>query len=102
MILRIWRTRFDPSRLGELQDFAESISMPMFDSLPGCVGQIHANDGSTWITQTLWESTEAISEAESSDRYRGTVAAILDLGVIVGEPTTEVFTVTSNRQTTSG
>ena len=94
MIVRIWRTRFDPTRLVELQEFADSISTPMFQSMPGCAGQIHANDGSTWITQTFWETPAAIAAAEASERYRETVAAIIDTGVLVGESTTEMFTVT--------
>lgn len=94
MITRIWKTRFDPIRLTELQEFANTISAPMLGALPGCIGQIHANDGQTWITQTFWESRDHIARAEIDPRYRDTVQAILAAGFLCGEQTTELFDVT--------
>jgi heme-degrading monooxygenase HmoA len=94
MITRIWRTNFDPRRLTELRQFADTISAPMFESLPGCVGQVHANDGHTWITQTFWESHDHIAQAEASTTYRDTVRAILATGFLRGDQATELFTVT--------
>jgi hypothetical protein len=94
MITRIWKTRFDPTRLTELQEFADTISAPMLEVFPGCIGQIHANDGQTWITQTFWESHDHIAQAETDPRYRDTVRAILAAGFLYGDQTTELFDVT--------
>ncbi len=94
MIARIWRTDFDPDRLDELRRFADEISAPMLGALPGCLGQVHANDGRSWMTITLWESRAHIEQAEASQRYRDTVDAILAAGFLRGGQTTDVFDIT--------
>lgn len=94
MIIRVWTTEFDPERRAELQTFADTISAPMLAAMPGCIGQIHANDGQRWITQTFWESRAYVAEAEATPRYRETVRAILDAGFLRGEQTTDIFDVT--------
>lgn len=95
MITRIWRTDFDEARLDELQRFAEDVSAPMFGRLPGCLGYVYAVTGSTWVTQTYWESERHIAEAEASSLYRDVVDRILAAGFLGGEQTTEVLTVTA-------
>ncbi|NNF08785.1 MAG: hypothetical protein HKN74_00680 [Acidimicrobiia bacterium] len=94
MLTRIWRTRFDPDRLGELQEFADTVSGPMFRRLPGCRGYIYAVAGSTWVTQTFWDSQKEIAAAEASGDYRQVVAALEATGILRDEPTTEILTVT--------
>ena len=94
MFTRIWRTEFDTARQDELQRFAEDISAPMFHQLPGCVGYLHAVTGSTWITQTFWESEQHIKDAEASAVYREVVSAILATGFLGDQQSTEVFEVT--------
>ena len=89
----MWRTRFDPDRLGELQSFAESVSKPMFGELPGCLGQVHAVRDDEWITQTYWESPFHIESATASERYQDVVARIVAAGFLRGTPSTEVFEV---------
>lgn len=95
MLIRIWRTEFDATRRSELQHFAEEISAPMFRRLGGCLGYVYAVSGSTWITQTFWESHEAIDNAEASALYQEVVGGILATGFLGDEQTTEVFEVTA-------
>ncbi len=94
VVTRIWRTGFDESRLDELQRFAEEVSAPMFGRLPGCLGYVYAVTGSTWVTQTFWESEKHVAEAEASSLYRDVVDRILAAGFLDGEQTTEVLAVT--------
>lgn len=93
VLIRIWRTQFDETRRDELRRFAADISSPMFREMPGCAGHIYAFQGSTWITQTFWEETEAIEKAEQSIRYQEVVRQLADTGVLRGSPTIEVFVV---------
>ena len=94
MFTRIWRTEFDTARQDELQRFAEDISASMFRQLPGCLGYLHAIAGSTWITQTFWESEQHIRDAEASAVYRDVVSRILATGFLGDQQSTEVFEVT--------
>jgi quinol monooxygenase YgiN len=97
MLIRIWRTGFDTTRLPELQQFADDVSGPMFRSFQGCMGYVFAVDGSTWITQTFWESADHLEKAEASDDYRRVVERIGGIGVLEGDQTTEVFEITTYR-----
>jgi len=95
VFLRIWRTEFDASRRDELQHFAEEISSPMFQRLPGCLGYVYAIAGSTWITQTFWDTEQDVANAEASAPYREVVGRIVATGLLGDEQTTEVFEVTA-------
>lgn len=91
MLLRIWRTEFDPARRDELERFAEQVSAPMLLESEGCLGYLYACTGSTWITQTYWVSREAIYRAEASAAYRNVVRRILATGLLGEVQTTEVM-----------
>lgn len=95
MLIRIWRTDFDKTREAELQRFADEVSAPMFTRLTGCVGYVYAVAGDQWITQTFWESEEAIEKAEASQLYRDVVSRIHAAGFLGDRQTTEVFEVTA-------
>jgi heme-degrading monooxygenase HmoA len=94
VFIRIWRTDFDVSRLDELQSFADETSAEMFGRLPGCLGYIYAVAGSTWITQTFWESEQDIRDAEDSTPYRDVVSRLVSTGVLGDNQDTEVFEIT--------
>lgn len=93
MFTHIWRIEFDVTRRDELQHFGEKILAPMFNRLPGCLGYVYAVSGSTWITQTFWESEEDVASAEASALYQEVVGGILATGFVGDEQTTEVFEV---------
>lgn len=94
MFIRIWRSDYDPTRRDELQRFAEEISAPMFRRLPGCLGFIYGATGSTWITQTFWDSVQHIEDAEASELYQDVVSRISRTGLLGGDQRTEVYLVT--------
>lgn len=91
MLLRIWKTEFDAERLDELNEFAKTRSTPMFDSFPGCMGHLFAHRDGTYYTLSMWIGAHAIREAEATDLYRQTVAALLATGILRGEQTVEVL-----------
>jgi len=95
MYTRLWTTGYDVARKDELDAFADQVSGPMFDQLPGCLGYIHASTDERWITQTFWESESDIRLAEESSVYQDVVARILDAGFLRGAQTTDVLEVTS-------
>ena len=93
MLLRLWRAEFDHERLDELNEFARTRSGPMFDSLPGCMGHIFSHSAGTYLTISMWIGDRAIKQAEASDIYRETVAAITASGILRGDQVIEVFDV---------
>lgn len=91
MLLRIWRTEFDPERIQELREFAATRSEPMFESFPGCQGFVFAHDHSTYVTMSLWRDAADIAEAEATALYQETVAALLASEMLLGPQTVEIF-----------
>lgn len=91
MLMRLWRTEYDPERLEELRDFARARSTPMFDSFPGCMGHLFAHRDATWLTISMWIGAHAISVAEHSTVYRETVDALDATGILRGQPSVEIY-----------
>lgn len=102
MYTRIWRSKFNRDRRAELERFASEVSAPMSEALDGCLGHIYGVDGSTWITQTFWDSRQSIAAAESTAAYREAVERIVAAGFLAGEQTTEVFEVVGDSVTVLG
>jgi heme-degrading monooxygenase HmoA len=95
VLLRLWRTEFDPERIEELNEFAKTRSVPMFDSFPGCAGHLFSHHDDTFMTISMWIGHHAIRQAEASDLYRETVDALEATGILRGEQHVEVFEVSA-------
>ncbi len=95
MLLRTWRTGFDPERLDEFEEFARTRSTPMFESFAGWIGHFHSHTEGEYLTVSLWIGRHAIATAEASEIYRATVAALEATGILSGEQTVEVWELTS-------
>ena len=93
LIVRIWRTRVDPTRLKGSEVFAERHSLPMFRAPRGFLGVVFAGVGSERAVISLWEDAEAVAALDSSPSYRDTVARISATGFLVGSASVEVFAV---------
>jgi heme-degrading monooxygenase HmoA len=93
MIVRIWRTRVDPTRLEEYEVFAERHSLPMFRAQRGFLGVLFAGVGSERAVISLWEDAGAVTALDSSPSYRETVARISATGFLAGSASVEVFAV---------
>jgi heme-degrading monooxygenase HmoA len=91
VILRIWSTRIDPTRIHDYERFALDISLPMFKAHSGFLGVLFARNGSTCKVITLWEGLESVAEFESSKLYRATVDRIIAAGFLRGAQSVDVY-----------
>lgn len=81
-VVRIWRTGLDESRSHEYEDFALSISLPMFRRHNGFLGVVFAGTGAERMVITLWSSQAAADALDASADYQATVRAIEATGFL--------------------
>jgi heme-degrading monooxygenase HmoA len=93
MLIRVWRTQIDETRVDEYETFATERSLPMFQAQDGFTGLVFARDGSACAVISFWRDREAVAALATSPSYEATVDALVATGVLVGEPRTEVFEV---------
>ena len=93
MIVRIWRTQVDATRLEEYDVFAERHSLPMFRAQRGFLGVLFAGVANERAVISLWEDAGAAAALDSSPSYRETVARISATGFLTGSASVEVFEV---------
>lgn len=81
-VVRIWRTGLDESRSPEYEDFALSISLPMFRRHAGFLGVLFAGNGAERMVITLWSDRTAAAALDVSADYQATVRAIEATGFL--------------------
>jgi heme-degrading monooxygenase HmoA len=86
-IARIWKTRVDPERVLEYEQFAREMSLPMFQAQRGFEGVFMLRDGADCTVITLWTGPADAAALSNSTIYKATVQRILDRGFLVGEQT---------------
>lgn len=91
MPVRTWRVKIHPERINELENFAHTYSLPMFQKQVGCLGVLFTRKGSDCATISVWENAEAIERLKSSSTYRETVRQIEATGMLEGEQSVEVL-----------
>jgi heme-degrading monooxygenase HmoA len=82
LIVRIWRTRLDESRAPEYEDFAQTVSLPMFRRHDGFGGVLFARSGGERVVITLWQDRAAAEALGESADYRATVEALEATGLL--------------------
>jgi heme-degrading monooxygenase HmoA len=82
LMVRIWRTGLDESRAPEYEDFARTVSLPMFRRHDGFGGVLFAKSGGVRMVITLWADRAAADALGESDDYRATVRAIEATGLL--------------------
>ena len=98
LLLRWWSVEVDPDRLAEYSRFERAHSLPMFESLPGCLGVQFLRQGNRCSALSWWSSRESIDALPRSHRYRETVAALNRTQLLVGPARVEVFEVSGGWQ----
>jgi heme-degrading monooxygenase HmoA len=94
MIVRIWRTRVDSSRMSEYASFEQERSLPMFRKQSGCLGVLFLRTGAEECAAlTMWSGLEAVQALSTSTSYRRTVRELEATGLLKGEQSVEVFEV---------
>ncbi|MFB9948905.1 hypothetical protein ACFFP0_08600 [Rhizobium puerariae] len=91
MIVRIWRTRFDPSEREKLVAYANDVSLPVLSSRDGVKAVLFYAKDDEWVTMTVWDSQAAIDRLGDDPEYQRIVAGILDLGVLREDQSVEIF-----------
>lgn len=91
MIIRIWRTQVDPSRMAEYEHFEQTYSLPMFHQQNGCLGVLFLCTEKDCAALSLWENEQAIEQLATSPTYQATVRQLQSTGLLRGEQSVEVF-----------
>lgn len=86
MLVRQWTVRVAPGRLGKLDEFARTRSLPMFQSFPGCLGVLFVGDQEQYTVITFWQGADSVRAAEASALYKSTVQALGETALLGGEP----------------
>ena len=95
MIARTWRTRIDTARLDEWERFVSERSTPMFRQQDGMRAVFHARDGDEWLTVSILRDAATVAALGSSQSYITTAEDLLATGMVLREPVTEAFEVSS-------
>ena len=82
LTVRIWSTGLDESRAPEYEDFARTVSLPMFRRHDGFGGVLFARSGGKRVVITLWEDRAAAEALGESADYRATVKALEATGFL--------------------
>lgn len=93
LVVRIWRTGLDESRAQEYEDFARTVSLPMFRRHAGLAGVLFAGSGGERAVITLWEDRAAADALAVSADYQATVRAIEAAGFLRPPQRTELLDV---------
>ena len=82
MLLRIWKVALTPGKAVELEAFAQTTSLPMFQEQPGCRSVFFTRTETACVTVTVWDSERSVEQLEASDRYRQVVRTIEHSGIL--------------------
>jgi heme-degrading monooxygenase HmoA len=98
MIVRIWRTGVDRSRIAEYARFEEERSLPMFCAQPGLIGVFFLREGEDRAAAlTLWEDMAAVEALAISSPYPRTVQEPVDTGLLTGGQSVDIFYIHGGR-----
>jgi heme-degrading monooxygenase HmoA len=93
MIVRLWTTRVDPNRIAEYEHNEQYRSTPMFRQQPGCLGVLFLRSGETCSALTFWRDLDSVKQLKTSQSYLEASAFYANSGMLLGEPSVEVFEV---------
>ena len=91
MIVRIWRTQLDNSRMNEFERFERERSLPMFRQQEGFLGVIFLRSQGECAALSLWEDLESVERLSKSKSYRETVQLLESTNLLQGSQSIEVF-----------
>ena len=93
MIIRVWRTKIDSTRMSEYEQFAQEQSLPMFRRQPGLVGVLFSGRQRDRAVLSMWRDLASVEALAHSATYQETVEQLNATGLLVGETSLEVFEV---------
>ena len=93
MIIRLWTARVYQSRMAEYEENERNRSAPMFRQQPGCLGALFLRSGGTCFALTLWKDLDSVKRLETSKSYLEASAFYSKSGMLLGDPSLDVFEV---------
>ena len=69
MIVRLWTTNVDESRIAEYEENERTRSTPMFHRQPGCLGVLFLRSGEDCCALTFWKDLESVERLKTSESY---------------------------------
>jgi heme-degrading monooxygenase HmoA len=93
MIVRFWKTRVDENRITEYEQNERNRSTPMFHRQPGCLGVLFLRGGENCFALTFWKDLESVERLKTSESYLEASAFYSNSGMLLGEPSLQVFEV---------
>jgi heme-degrading monooxygenase HmoA len=90
VILRMWRAKIVPERIGEYRRFEQERCLPMLHKQPGFFGVLFLQGaGCDAVSITIWEDRGTVEALESSPSYRKTTHELAKSGLLRGEQSVE-------------
>lgn len=93
MIVRLWTTCVDKSRMAEYQENEQNRSTPMFRKQPGCLGVLFLRSGESCFALTFWRDLESVERLKTSASYLEAETFYSNSGMLLTEPSLQVFEV---------
>jgi|HubBroStandDraft_5_1064220.scaffolds.fasta_scaffold360309_1 hypothetical protein len=93
MIVRLWTTRVDKTRIAEYEENERKRSTPMFRIQTGCLGTLFLRSGDNCFALSFWKDLESVERLKTSQSYLEASAFYSSSGMLLGEPSLQVFEV---------
>ena len=91
MLVRVWTVDIKKEKIKELEEFANTISLPMFIEQEGCLGVLFTKNSDEASTITFWENQESIDKLATSVSYQDVVKQIEESGILAGNHKSETY-----------
>jgi hypothetical protein len=93
MIVRLWTTSVDESRIAEYEENERTRSTPMFHQQPGCLGVLFLRSGEKCCALSFWKDLELVDRLKTSQSYLEASDFYSTSGMLLGKPSLRVFDV---------
>jgi len=91
VLVRVWTVDIKKDRIKDLEEFANTISLPMFRKQEGCLGVLFTKNSQEASTITFWDNQESINKLATSKSYQDVVKEIEESGILAGNHKSETY-----------
>ena len=91
MLVRVWTVDIKKDRIKDLEEFANTISLPIFRKQEGCLGVLFTKNSQEASTITFWDNQESINKLATSKSYQDVVKEIEESGILAGNHKSETY-----------
>ena len=93
MVIRLWKTRVHREQMAAYERNERERSLPMFKQQPGCLGALFLRADDMCFALTFWKDAGAVERLKSSKSYIDACTFYDQSGMLIGEPSLQVFEV---------